>query len=646
MRRLRLSLNALLACLVLCALLPVAAVLSWQVYSELSAERNRTEDELVRAAAGFALAVESELGSSFAALRVLSESELFQQGRIAAMGRLLHGRPRRDWDSIFLLDPQGNVVLDTAAKPAAPAVFRELHQQAMGKLAPTVAGLGDVASIAIALPVMQTGQPRYVLGVRLSSTLWPRLSAATTLPAGAQARLYDRDGRLISQSGGMSPAGARLPPDAVHAMSRNDSGVQRSTEADGNDVYAAWDSVAVSGWHARVFVPAAPVDAAHRRLLVHALSTSGAALVAGLLLSTVLARAISRRVRRQESVAHARDEALAAGNWRDEFVAMLTHELRNPLGAISAAADVLESTHPSSASAADARGVVARQARQLSQMMHALLDASRAVAGKIELSRRLVELGSLVRHVDETLALTGESREHMLLLQLEPDVWVEADPVRLEQVVSNLLIHVAKRTPPGAALNVRTVLDGDRAIFQVTSSRREGSKVGTPGIEWTLANALVQLHGGQLATADGGTNEVTVRLPSTAAPESGQDVRLLPPSRRRKVLVVQRPDRAGDALRVELELEGHTVELAASEADALSRVAKLKPDVALVDLRTARTPFDFARSLRAAGYAGRMIAIAADRSEVALSNARAAGFDEVVTQPVDVGKLRETFDAT
>jgi signal transduction histidine kinase/CheY-like chemotaxis protein len=646
--RIRLSLRTLLACLVLAALVPVAAVLAWQVYEDLRAERNRTEDELVRAAAGFALAVDRELASSLDALRVLSESELFQQGRIAAMGRLLHGRPRRDWDSIFVLDAQGNVVLDTASRPSPAITFRPLHQQVMGKLAPVVSGFGDGSGIAIATPVMQGtqqgAQARYVLGVRLSNTLWPRLASAATLPAGAQARLYDRDGNLISQSVGISPAGARLPPEALHAMLRQDSGVQRSSEADGNDVYAAWDAVTLAGWHSRVFVPAAPVDAAHRRLLMHAASTSGIALLAGLLLSAVVAHAILRRARRQESITRARDDALAQQDWRDEFVAMLTHELRNPLGAISAAADVLESTHPTSASAADARGVVSRQARQLSYMMHALLDASRAIAGKIELSRRPIDLGALVRHVDETLAFTGEGREHMLVLQLAPEVWVEGDSVRLEQVVSNVLIHVAKCTSPGQRIVVRSFLEGDVAVLEVRSARREGRAAGTPGIEWTLAHALVQLHGGSLvATYGSEMNEIVARMPAAAVPEREEDARALPPSRRRKVLVLQGDDRSGEALLAELALEGHTVTTSASEVDALARMVELQPDVALIDLRSSRSPFDFARRLRAAGYAGRMIALAMERSDASVRDARAAGFDEVVAQPVDPRKLRESL---
>src|SRR3569623_1493338 len=138
-----------LAAMVFAALAPVTAWLAWQVGEQVHAQRAQVAGELQRAASGVAQSVDRELASSVDALSVLSQSELFQQGRIAAMGRLLHGRPRRDWDSVFVLDPQGVVVLDTAGRPSPPSAFRDIHQQAIVKLAPVDSGLGE-AGIAVA----------------------------------------------------------------------------------------------------------------------------------------------------------------------------------------------------------------------------------------------------------------------------------------------------------------------------------------------------------------------------------------------------------------------------------------------------------------------------------------------------------------
>jgi CheY-like chemotaxis protein len=274
-------------------------------------------------------------------------------------------------------------------------------------------------------------------------------------------------------------------------------------------------------------------------------------------------------------------------------------------------------------------------------MMHALLDASRAIAGGISLSRRAVDLSALVRHVDETLSLTGESRERPLVLQLAGEAWVDADPARLEQIVSQLLIHVAKCTPPGEAIEVRTQADGPHVTFHVRSKAVPSRPVGTPGIEWTLARALVQLHGGELTAGTAGEfNDVAARFTSIAAPEA-EDGRSLPPLRRRKVLLLQRDSGRRQALQANLELDGHTVAVAASEAEAFSRVAELKPDVAIVALETpGPNAFEFAKRIRAAGFAGRMIALATERSEGAVRNARAAGFDELVTGAIDLDSTR------
>lgn len=264
------SLRTYLAAVVLLALLPTAAILSWQVWSGVREEQRRTEGELERAAAAFAQSVDREVASSIEALTVLSQSELFQQGRIAAMGRLLQGRPRRDWDSVFLLDAAGAVVLDTAPHASPAQAFRELHARALRERGPVVSGVTGTPGIEIALPIVQGGRVRYVLGVRTSDAVWPRLAEAAARPERAQARLYDAQGHLIAQSGnGEEP----------------------------DDTYDAAERVAFAGWQASVSIAAGPIDAAHRRAIVAALSTSGLSLLLGLALAMLVARRIGSPLR-------------------------------------------------------------------------------------------------------------------------------------------------------------------------------------------------------------------------------------------------------------------------------------------------------------------------------------------------------------
>lgn len=266
----RRSLRALLAAMVFAALAPLAGWNAWQAWDQVRTQQDQATGELQRDATEFALAVNRELVSSVDALTVLSQSEIFQQGRIAAMGRLLHGRPRRDWDSIFLLDPNGAVVLDTAQHPPPPASLRELHAAAMRKLAPVVSGAGRMPGIAIAMPIMQGDHARYVLGVRLSDSVWPRLAASAIVPDGGQARLFDANGHLIGAS----------------------------TELAAKRTYSRSDTVPLPNWRVAVSVPAGPIDEEQREIVMHALTTSGVALLAGIVLATVFGRAVLRRMPR------------------------------------------------------------------------------------------------------------------------------------------------------------------------------------------------------------------------------------------------------------------------------------------------------------------------------------------------------------
>lgn len=326
------DLRKYLDAVLLIAILPVALVLGWQVWSGIRADQDRMEDELVHSASAFAQSVDRELASSIEALTVLSHSEIFQQGRIAAMGRLLHGRPRRDWDSVFLLDANGTVVLDTASKGNSipPAAMRALYAQALLKPGAVVSGATGSPGIAIATPILQSGHVIYMLGVRTSDSVWTRLASNAAAPSEGSARLYDAQGRAI----------AGTPSDG-----------------DGEETYEAWGTVPLSGWRTRVSLPAAPIDAAHRRSIVAALSTSGASLAIGFVLAAFFARRIAKRIEA---------DALAKDEQRDKLI----HDVRNSLNALQAAADVLESVDPASDGAKDAREIIVRRTRELSSSLN------------------------------------------------------------------------------------------------------------------------------------------------------------------------------------------------------------------------------------------------------------------------------------
>jgi signal transduction histidine kinase len=380
---------------------------------------------------------------------------------------------------------------------------------------------------------------------------------------------------------------------------------------------------------------------------------------------TVQKQAERERVQLTERAHAARLEAEAASRAKDEFLTMLSHELRNPLGAISAATDVLDAAEPGSPHAIDARAIIGRQTRNLAHMMNDLFDVGRVIAGKIMLAHQSVNLAAVVQRVNETLAITGESRDHPIRLELA-DVWVDGDAVRLEQVVTNLLTNAVKYTPRGSSIQVSVRREDETAVLQVQDAgagispallprifdlfvqgdrplhRRDGGL----GIGLTLVRRLVELHGGSVAAESSSAgSRFTVHLPAVAAPAL-QYGEALPPSRRRQVLVIEDNDDVLAALRSKLELDGHSVSTAVDGIEGLTRLLKLRPEVSIVDIGLpGLTGFELARHARAAGYAGRMIAMSGYGAERDAHAALVAGFDAYLVKPVDRNQLRASLSA-
>ena len=362
-----------------------------------------------------------------------------------------------------------------------------------------------------------------------------------------------------------------------------------------------------------------------------------------------------------EQAIAARLEAETASRAKDEFLTMLSHELRNPLGAIAAAVDVLESAGADGATAAEARAIIARQTRNLSHMMSDLLDVGRAIAGDIVLSRQPVNVAAIVARVSQTMSLNRAAQRHSLRYDLQP-AWTDADAVRIEQVVSNLLTDALKSTPPGGRIDVAVRREAESAVIEVRDSgegiapallphrfdlfvqgeRSPDRRSGVLGIGLTLVRRLVELHGGTVGVvscAEG--SRFTVRLPAVEPAPAITD-EALPLSRRRKVLVVEANEDVLAAVRAKLELDGHSVSTACDCVEGLTLLLKRRPEVSLVDIGLPGG-FELARHARAAGYAGRMIALSGDGHDQDMANAMVAGFDAYLVKPVDRTQLRNSL---
>lgn len=369
------------------------------------------------------------------------------------------------------------------------------------------------------------------------------------------------------------------------------------------------------------------------------------------------ARLISAERREQA----ARREAEAANRSKDEFLAMLGHELRNPLNAIASAAEVLNRMDAGGDGARAAREIIARQTRHLAHMMDDLLDVARVVSGKVLLSRHSLDLSALVRRVVSTLEVTGEAQRHTLGTDIA-DVWIDADATRIEQVVSNLIVNALKYTPDGGRIEVRLSRDGGEAVLEVRDNgvgiapsllphvfdlfvqgeRTLDRRAGGLGIGLTLVRRLVELQDGTVeaeSSAQGST--FRVRFPAIETPAGFRERNRQASAGRRHVAIIEDNEDALAALRSLLELDGHRVDAALDGESGLAALLELRPDVAVVDIGLPRlSGFEVARRSRAAGYAGRMIALSGYGQEQGRSQALASGFDAYLVKPVEADELR------
>jgi len=380
-----------------------------------------------------------------------------------------------------------------------------------------------------------------------------------------------------------------------------------------------------------------------------------------------VARNITEQKRIQRELALRLQESQRVNRAKDEFLAMLGHELRNPLGAISSAVRVLDHAKGTNDAAGRACDVILRQSAHLGRLVDDLLDVGRVVTGKILLERTPLDLAEAVQRTVGTFTTAGKTQQHRLSVSTEP-VWVYADAVRLEQIITNLLANALKYTPPGGAVQVTVDTDGPQAILRVEDTgmgiptdllphifdlfiqgeRGLDRAQGGLGIGLTLVQRLVDLHEGAIEAASAGAGRgscFTVRLPAVSRPAvvaaTPRD-RTMSPARR--VLVIEDNDDSRDMLRQVLEHAGHEVHDAGDGPKGVDAALRLEPDVALIDVGLPELDgYEVARRLRAQARPDMLLValtgygMAEDRER-----ALAAGFDLHLVKPIDFERL---FDA-
>jgi signal transduction histidine kinase/ActR/RegA family two-component response regulator len=385
---------------------------------------------------------------------------------------------------------------------------------------------------------------------------------------------------------------------------------------------------------------------------------------------------LKRRTELEEALRYAREQAEAASTAKDEFLAMLGHELRNPLSPIVTALELMKLRGDGTLTRE--QEVIDRQTRHLIRLVDDLLDVSRITRGKVELRRQTVEVRDVLAKATEIASPLLEQRRHHFEVHAPPrGLRLDADEARVSQVVANLLTNAAKYTPPGGHISLSARREGADAVIEVrddgigisssllphifdlfvqgrqSSDRAEGGL----GLGLALVRNLVAMHGGTVQARSAGVGKgstFTVRL--RALEDDGDASRAQSGSRRasarlhstaRRVLVVDDNEDARMLLGDILERAGHEVRAAESGPAALGLVEEFEPEIAVLDVGLpAMDGYELGSRLRAAlgDRAPVLVALTGYGQEADRARSKAAGFTAHLVKPLEAGELIATID--
>jgi signal transduction histidine kinase/ActR/RegA family two-component response regulator len=698
-------------------------------YFLIEHERQTIQDAASARSRTLLTAVDAKILGYLGTLHALAASASLEAGDLAgfdAEARRVLGSQQPDWRNILLVDPTGQQVLNLryalgTTLPNEAQLDNPGFRQVVQTRRPYIGNLhpGPVSNqpgIAIRVPVMHNGLLRYVLEFIVEPTALADLMRMQKYPATWVAALVDRNGRFIVRLPA-PPKGDSTTAAFFAEMQRNPEGWYHGRSLEGKETYTAHKASELTGWTVAVALPSSEINAAAYRASAYLFLGTFASLLMALACAYWLSRYIAtpiavladaaRRIGREprpapllvvkndphvqevSEVATALEDAaemlqerellrqreqsalLAADKAKDEFLAMLGHELRNPLSSIVASAHVLRLSKPGAAAALQAHEVIERQAQQMARLVEDLLDVSRLAMGKVTLQRERLDLAALAERVLRTWQQTRRSRVGRVKSDLKT-VWVDADRVRLEQILANLLDNAEKFSLSDQTIHVRVASEAGGALLQV---RDEGQGIaaeeiphifklfvqgpqsldrpqGGIGLGLTLVQRLTEMHGGEVTVFSAGRGHgalFTVRMPAVEAVEASTAAqRPVPNAQGRRILLVEDNEDGRRMMETMLTLEGHVVRTASTGEAAVRVAAEWCPDIALIDIGLPDIDgHEVARRLRALRLETppKLVAISGFGQPGDLHNAYEAGFDLHLTKPVAPRFLHDVMNA-
>jgi len=668
----------------------------------------------------FMSAVDTAVRGHISTLQALAAVSSLETGDVEAFrrdaNRVLEGQP--DWQSVVLTRPDGSQIVNVAQPGVegtiATADVKSL-QRVVSEESPAV---GDVSfrgysgkyGIAVRVPVLENKKLLYVLTAVIDLAQFERLIHDQHLPEGWISGLVDASGRYIARVPYRSSA-ETASENYLSAVRESREGWYRGLSVEGKRTYTAHKTSDFTNWSLGVGIPEREVNAGAiraswimgtgalltlaialgfaywmgRRITLPIASLSQAAKAMGensqpvipgtgsikevRELADALADANSAIYERKILAEREQAALKAADRAKDEFLAMLGHELRNPLSAITTSAEVLRFTEGRSAESIPALDIIERQTKQMTRLVEDLLDVSRFTRGNVTLRPEACDLSQLCRRVVDTWEQSGRVREGRIVLNTE-SVWVDADRSRFEQLLSNLLDNATKFSPADKPIRVRVRRDGSDAVLQVSDDgegiapelkdKLFGLFVQGPhgpdrargglGLGLALVKRISELHGGSIIVNSDGVghgSSFEARFPAIEAREASSDIVEIKDGLfdAQKILVVEDNDDAREMMEAMLSLEGHKVRVAAHGATALNDLKTDQADVVLLDIGLPDLDgYEVARRIRRlVGEDIKIVALTGYGQAEDERRAYEAGFDFHLTKPVALDKLREVL---
>ncbi|MCM2251195.1 MAG: ATP-binding protein [Ramlibacter sp.] len=695
-------------------LAPLLMLLAWGINHLIDERRNEAENTVLELSRALATAVDAELRSVVNILEHIGTSDELEQADLRSFQMSAERTAQQlGWLFIVLSDADGRALMRTHERIAATepnSIEPESLARAIATKAPVVSRVIQApgqpsTSFAVRVPVVRSGKVTYVLSAHLPTEFISAVLTRQDLPVGSVASIFDQTHRRVVRS---RPSSSTAPSASLQALIERAGvqGVGIAVTQEGLETYTGYTRLAGSAWlvvvgtsveesnkglHALLRAVVLGVVASFalamliawvltRRILepIDALKEGAAALGRGDPLhlppldivelddvAVALKNAAADRDSAATRVAHALHEAEEANRSKDQFLAVLGHELRNPLAPITTAVRLMALKGDDKT--AKERRIIERQLDHVTRLVDDLLDVSRITSGRLEIRREPVRLAQVLTQVVE--AIRPLLHQRTLSLVLDPamdEVWISGDEVRLAQVFNNLLANAIKFTPTGGSIRVRAGASGSQARVEIEDtgvglSRVELDRIfdvfyqapqssdrarGGLGLGLTIVRSLVTMHGGTVAAASAGPGQgtcITVRLPVTQPPAPADDApRACATRGSGNVLVVDDNEDAANTCATLLRMSGYTVRTAYSPQGALEALRQFTPQAAILDIGLpGMSGYDLAGAMRAPPfhYRGRLVALTGYGQASDMAASRQAGFDAHLTKPADLANL-------